>query len=175
MQGDLSALHDVCQRFQFVVLAVAIRSGADLEQVVECVDPLLRAMCRKLVDGEVTPEQWCERLEESVQRHFNVHGETGHLAALQAGDDSPDTLTSSLSSIPRLAKRKIVRSMLPRILLPELLAILLRYVSELSPAEMVGLVAESEEEVHQKLTSVYEQLQTEVRTRLADSQQQQNL
>ena len=144
--GDKRALRAVCDRFKVPVVAVALRAVRDLDRAFDCVEPVLGTLCRGLLGGTFPPGQWALRAVASVNEHSKIQ-------ELQPAEAS---LLDGLGSIPRVARRRIVRSTLPELPLPELTALLLRYIERIPPGEMIGLVAESEAQVHEKLFAGYQ-------------------
>jgi hypothetical protein len=164
VQGQRQALVSICQRYEIPVVAVAIQTSGDLERAYACVGQVLEALCRQLLASRFSPEQWASQLTTCVIEYFPV-GDAGIVGA----ETSERSILSGLESIPRIARRRAVSATLPKLPLPELTAILLRYVQRQSASQMVGLVADSEQEVCQRLAAAHELLQQEVRTRRSTS------
>jgi len=165
VQGEKQALVIICRRYKVPVLAVAIRTGFELDQAFESVEPILHQLCDQLLAGSLRPERWTAELTAAVHARFQMDGKHAD------GDATDESTLSGLVAIPRLAKRRAVRMLLPQLPLPELTALLLHYVDGLTPAEMVGLVAESESDVAAKLFAVHESIANEVRKNLAALQE----
>ncbi len=159
VQGDGPALLGICERYKIPVLAVAIRSSCDLERAYGSVQQVLSSLCRQLLAAHFRPEQWASQLVTCVAENFHMGGET-----IDAADAPHQSILSGLESIPRIVRRRAVNATLPKLPLPELTAILLWYVGHRSPSAMVGLVADSEPEVCQRLVAAHELLLQAVQT-----------
>jgi DNA-directed RNA polymerase specialized sigma24 family protein len=157
VRGEKQALVMICRRYKAVVLAVAIRTGCELDRAFESVEPIIHQLCDQLLARRIRPEQWTAELTAAVAARFHTDDNQAD------GDASNASMLSGLDGIPRLAKRRALRMLLPQLPLAELTALLLRYVERYSPAEMVGLVAESESGVAAKLFAAHETMAREMR------------
>jgi hypothetical protein len=147
-RGDKESLRAVCRRFHAPVLALALHSSGDWAGAAKSAEPILDQLCRELLSGQLVATDWAMRAAE--------------LAANVEPDATGASETSGLEglgSIPRVVKRKALRQMLPQLPLPELMALLLQYLENRRPEEMVGLVAPNAEEAQRLVVTVHEKLQ----------------
>ena len=150
--GDLDSLVFICQRFEVPLLAAAMRSTVSVEESFSLVESTLSALCDELLAGRLAPGEWSSRTLQL-------------LAAYVPEDVDPDDSShedhqslSVIGSVPRVARRRALRHALPRLELPELTALLLSHYRGASPAEMVGLAAETEEAAQRLLEQAQRRL-----------------
>lgn len=147
--GDMESLVTVCERFEVPLLAAAMRATSSVADAFSQVEPTLTVLCEELLAGRLAPSGWSRRAVELMT--------DGASQNVDRSDAPHDTL-SAIGSLPRLARRRAVRDALPGLSLPELTALLLTYYQGASPAEMVGLAAESEESARQFLALAEQRL-----------------
>ena len=151
-RGDKPSLRAVCHRFQTPLAALLLHSTGDWERAATEVEPLLERLCRELLGGQIAATDWAARAAE--------------LAAEQDVSDLTPRDNGSglegLGSIPRVVKRRALRALLPQLKLPELTALLLRYLEQRRPEEMAGLVAPTAAEAAACLIRAHEALQSEL-------------
>ena len=164
VQGGKRALRAVCERFKIPILAVSIQHTKNLDHSYKAVQPVLNSLCDGLLDTSFAPESWADQLFREVLAFTR--------RALQETDSKEEAIQSSLSgfaSVPRLARRRVIRQILPTLPLPELTAILMQYVDKSSTSDMVGLVDETECAVCERLASAHQQLQQELQKQVSTS------
>jgi hypothetical protein len=151
-RGDKQSLRAACNRFQTPLAALLLHSTGDWERAATEVEPLLERLCRELLVGQIVATDWAARATE--------------LAAQQDVSDLTPRDNGSglegLGSIPRVVKRRALRALLPQLKLPELTALLLRYLEQRRPEEMAGLVAPTAAEAAACLVRAHETLQSEL-------------
>jgi DNA-directed RNA polymerase specialized sigma24 family protein len=145
--GDKRSLREVIERFKTPLLAVALRSVGDLDSAFDLAEAAIGRMCKDLLAGRLPPTEWAAAAGMYTTRRDTPPTQR----------DGP-SLLEGLHSVPRVARKRLVREALPKLTLPELTAVLLQHVDQLPPARMVGLVAGSEADVCERLVSAQRKL-----------------
>jgi hypothetical protein len=153
-RGDQRALRIICERFKFPVLAAAIRQMKCLERSFAAVQPVLSSLCDGLLNEHFRPESWVDQLLSEVAGVARQE-----LKNAESDDAANPPSLSGFASVPRLARRRIVRESLPELSLPELTAVLMQYLDHCTPSQMVGLVDTTESAVCARLASAHQRLQ----------------
>lgn len=149
-RGDKQALRSVCQRFQTLLFALVLHHTEDWVRAAESVEPLLDQLCRELLAGQIVATDWSARAAQLA----------AEIRPAQAAASAAGSGLDGLGSIPRVVKRRALRQVLPQLPLAELMALLLRYLENRRPEEMVGLIADSTTDVVTLLVSAHDQTLT---------------
>jgi hypothetical protein len=147
--GDKLALRQVCDRFQTPLLAAVLRRTGDWDRAPAAIEPLLERLCSELVTGQLRPPGWAARAMELAWQEPS--------AAPPAAENGSGL--EGLGAIARVVKRRALRTFLPQLPLPELLALLLVYLEKRRPEEMAGLVAATGSEAAACLVRAHEAAQ----------------
>ena len=156
-RGHTPSLRAVCDRFQTPLLALLLRNTGDWERAAGALEPLLERLCRELLSGKLVATDWATRAVEVAAEQAVVDR-----GAVQNGSG-----LEGLASIPRVIKRRALRAILPQLPLPELLALLLKYIENRGPKSMAGLVAHDAREAGMCLVTAHEAVQSELKRQCA--------
>ena len=152
-RGDRNSLRAVCNRFQLPLAAMVLRNSGDWDLAKAAVEPLLEQLCQELLAGRLTTANWAQRaIELASQQQPRKDGD----------DDGQVSSLEGLGSIPRVVKRRALRSYLALLPLPELTAVLLAHVEKRKVEDMVGLVADTPSEAATCLVTAHQMLQSEI-------------
>lgn len=150
------ALRAACRRFQTPLLAMAVKATGSLTVAAQKVGPILQMLLEDLVLGNLMATDWAIRAQQEVDR-----------LEIPVIEPEVGQGLGGMEVIPRVARRRIVRDVLPRLPLAELTALLMKYLDHASPAEMVGMVADSPEEAERLVLRAHELVQQACDERLA--------
>lgn len=152
-RGDKPALRRVCDRFKTPLLALVLRNTGNWERAAVAVDPLLEQLCRELLAGELMAVDWATRALALAAQQSAVG---------QRPEENGSGL-EGLGAIARVVKRRALRSLLPQLPLPELTTLLLAYLENRRPEELVGLVAATPPEAAALLVNAHQRVQSELK------------
>ena len=153
---DAEALRAVCRRFQTPLLAMAVKATGSLSAAARAVGPILESLLEDLLLGNLVATDWAIRAVQEIDR-----------LEVPAAEPEAGQGLGGMEVIPRVARRRIVRDVLPRLPLAELTALLMKYLDHASPAEMVGIVADTPEEAERLLLQAHELVQQACDEKLA--------
>ena len=143
---DRASLIEACRRLKVPILAAAIHAGASWDDASSFVKPALQRFVDRLLQGHAQPHDWKSEVAREVE------------ATVQMSSEPEAAGLTGLASIPRLAKRRAVRQTLKELSLSELTAVMTRHMDDVGVDEMVGIVADSREEVIDVLAGAHEKL-----------------
>jgi hypothetical protein len=145
IHGDVTALADFCERLEIPILAEALRETRDLSLALMLVRPTLQSLCEEYLDGILPPAAWPGRVKSLIAERAK------ELAKSHDSDSQSSSPQSHMTVISRVVRMRAVRSALPDLPLPELLALLMHFYSRSGPGQMVGLVADTPEAASEAL------------------------
>jgi hypothetical protein len=146
-RGEPVRLRRVCQRFQTPILAMTLKTTGSLSVAVASVESILYGLLEELLLGHMVAVDWPERAAMACA------------TVPASGNSEAGQGIDGMELIPRVARRRVIREVLPQMPLPELMALLLKYADHRSPADMVGLVADTPEDASQRLLAAHQWLQ----------------
>lgn len=153
-------LDQLCERFAPIVFAVAFKHSERIDDAHTCVEPVLRRLCKRLVQGEFAPEDWESELSRETTSWCDARRQDEPQTEYDnSGTDDSAVGLASFALLPRIVRRRSISNVLAQLELNDLIIVLLRYCQPaVDQASIAAIIGKSESDVSASLVAIDEKL-----------------
>ena len=150
----------LCERFRIPIFALALKETNNIESAQSSVEPVLSSLCRRLVAGEVLPDDWSAAVLREVEaccaaaEQFDLDVPNNS----SDGGDADGRPASQFATIPRIARRRAIAVELSKLDRPELMGVLMRTLDGATDIQIAGLVDDNLKRLGERLEATEKRL-----------------